>query len=152
MGTGSFPGVKSDRDVTLNPHPFYCRGQERVELYVYFPYGPYGLYRASVPLQGCTLPLPLLYWTLSVVGFKTCLIVEGRSRSMFLPVTVARSPVTRASLPTELSRFVNDTFVHPPHKKSVFFFCIRVKEVRSEILLVINIELQSCGMRRRPVW
>jgi hypothetical protein len=29
-----------------------------VELYVYSPYGPYGLYRASVPVQGCTLPLP----------------------------------------------------------------------------------------------
>ena len=29
-----------------------------VELYLYSPYGPYGLYRASVPLQGCTLPLP----------------------------------------------------------------------------------------------
>ena len=30
-----------------------------VELYLYSPYGPYGLYRASVPVQGCTLPLPL---------------------------------------------------------------------------------------------
>ena len=30
----------------------------RVELYLYSPYGPYGLYRASVPVQGCTLPLP----------------------------------------------------------------------------------------------
>ena len=29
-----------------------------VELYLYYPYGPYGLYRASVPVQGCTLPLP----------------------------------------------------------------------------------------------
>ena len=29
-----------------------------VELYLYSPYGPYGLYRASVPVQGCTLPLP----------------------------------------------------------------------------------------------
>jgi len=27
-----------------------------VELYLYSPYGPYGLYRASVPVQGCTLP------------------------------------------------------------------------------------------------
>jgi len=35
--------------------PFQCRGQERVELYLYSPYGPYGLYRASVPVQGCTL-------------------------------------------------------------------------------------------------
>ena len=30
----------------------------RVELYLYSPYGPYGLYRASVPVQGCTLPFP----------------------------------------------------------------------------------------------
>jgi len=28
-------------------------------LYLYSPYVPYGLYRASVPLQGCTLPLPI---------------------------------------------------------------------------------------------
>jgi hypothetical protein len=26
-------------------------GHERVELYLYSPYGPYGLYRASVPVQ-----------------------------------------------------------------------------------------------------
>jgi len=32
--------------------------KERVELYLYSPYGLYGLYRASVPVQGCTLPLP----------------------------------------------------------------------------------------------
>jgi len=32
MGTGSFPGIKSGRGVTLTRHPFYRRGQERVEL------------------------------------------------------------------------------------------------------------------------
>ena len=37
--------------------PFLCRGHERMELYLYSPYGPYGLYRASVPVQVCTLPL-----------------------------------------------------------------------------------------------
>ena len=34
-------------------------------LYLYSPYGPYGLYRTSVPVQRCTLPLPiplLPYW------------------------------------------------------------------------------------------
>ena len=35
-----------------------------IELYLYSPYGPYGLYRASVPALGCTLPysraIPLL--------------------------------------------------------------------------------------------
>ena len=29
-----------------------------VELYLYSPCGPYSLYRVSVPVQGCTLPLP----------------------------------------------------------------------------------------------
>ena len=35
-----------------------------VELYLYSPYVPYGLYRASVPVQGCIVPysraIPLL--------------------------------------------------------------------------------------------
>jgi hypothetical protein len=48
MGTGSFPGVKSSLGVTLTPS---CAvGHERVELYLYSPYGPYGLYIASVEL------------------------------------------------------------------------------------------------------
>jgi hypothetical protein len=34
-------------------------GHKRVELYLYSPYGPYGLYRASMPAQGCTLPFIL---------------------------------------------------------------------------------------------
>ena len=53
-------GVKSGRGVTLTPHPpLYCHGHERVELYLYSPYEPYGLYRTSVPVKGRTLPLPL---------------------------------------------------------------------------------------------
>ena len=55
------PGVNSGRSVLLTPHPFQCRGQERVELYLYSTYGPYDLYRASVPVQGCTLPFLLFY-------------------------------------------------------------------------------------------
>ena len=51
MGTGSFPGIKSGRGVTLTPYPLFCSGNERVELYRYSPYGPYGQYRASVPVQ-----------------------------------------------------------------------------------------------------
>jgi hypothetical protein len=51
MGTGSFPGVKSTRGVTLTPHPYWCRDHERVELYLYSPYEPYGLYRATVELD-----------------------------------------------------------------------------------------------------
>jgi len=57
---GHSPGVKIDRGVTLTPSPpSSAVGHERVELYLYSHYGPYGLYRASVPVQGCTLPLPL---------------------------------------------------------------------------------------------
>jgi hypothetical protein len=83
MDTGSFPGIKSDRSVTLTPHPHLvplvmieqsytttppmghtaCTEPQclykgdlylylTVELYLYSPYGPYGLYRASVPVQG----------------------------------------------------------------------------------------------------
>jgi hypothetical protein len=55
---GLSPEVKSGRGVTLTPSPpSSAFGHERVELYLYSPYGPYGLYRASVPVQGCTIYL-----------------------------------------------------------------------------------------------
>jgi len=47
------------RDSDPSP-PSSAVGHERVELYLYSPYGPYGLYRASVPVQGCTLPFFLI--------------------------------------------------------------------------------------------
>ena len=52
-----FPGGKErpGRDADPSP-PSSAVGHERVELYLYSPYGPHGLYRASVPVQGCTLP------------------------------------------------------------------------------------------------
>jgi hypothetical protein len=43
------------RDAYPSP-PSSAVGQERVELYIYSPYGSYSLYRASVPVQRCTLP------------------------------------------------------------------------------------------------
>ena len=56
-GYRAFPGGKErpGRDADPSP-PSSAVGHERVELYLYSPYGPYGLYRASVPVQGCTLP------------------------------------------------------------------------------------------------
>ena len=38
-----------------------CLYNGALYLYLYSPYGPYGLYRASVPVPECTLPLPLPY-------------------------------------------------------------------------------------------
>jgi len=71
MGTEFFRWIKSGRGVTLTPHPFWCRGKERVELYLYSPYGPYGLYRVSVPVQGCTLHFYQPFGTLwPVIGLR----------------------------------------------------------------------------------
>jgi len=50
------------RDADPSP-PSSAVGHERVELYFYSPYGPYGLYRASVSVQGCTLSLPYMMTT-----------------------------------------------------------------------------------------
>ena len=49
------------RDADPSP-PSSAVGHERVELYLYSPYGPYGLYRASVPVQGYTLPFTFQRW------------------------------------------------------------------------------------------
>jgi len=55
MGTGSFPGGKERPGRDADPSPRSSAvGHERVELYLYYPNGPYGLYRTSVPVQGCT--------------------------------------------------------------------------------------------------
>jgi len=48
-----FPGGKERPGRDADPSPTSsAAGYERVELYIYSPYGPYGLYRASVPVQG----------------------------------------------------------------------------------------------------
>ena len=38
---------------------FLYKGALYLYLYLYSPYGPYGQYRASGPVQGCTLTLPI---------------------------------------------------------------------------------------------
>ena len=68
MGIGSFLGVKSLRGMTLTPHPLLLHvGHERVQLYLYSPYRPYGLYRASGLYKGA---LYALHNTESVMQFK----------------------------------------------------------------------------------
>jgi hypothetical protein len=48
--------LKSSQSVMPNPHPLLVPLVMKVERAIpLLPYGPYGLYRASVPIQGCTL-------------------------------------------------------------------------------------------------
>ena len=65
-----FPGSKERPGRDADPSPISSAvGHERVELYLYSPYGPYGLYRTSVPVQGCSLPLPLTLPFLNLTTF-----------------------------------------------------------------------------------
>ena len=70
MGTGSFPGVKSGRGVTLTAYPFlvpWSRKGRAIPLLPLWAVRPVQSLSActrvtftftSVPVQGCTLPLP----------------------------------------------------------------------------------------------
>jgi len=69
MGTRFFPVVKSGRGVTLTPHHLLVPWPWKGRAIHLLPYGLYGLYRASVPVQWCNLSLPLPLVTLiSLVG------------------------------------------------------------------------------------
>jgi len=46
------------RTACTEPQRLY-NGALYLYLHLYSPYEPYGLYRASVPVQRCTLPLPI---------------------------------------------------------------------------------------------
>jgi len=88
MGTGSFPGGKErpGRDADPSP-PSSAVGHERVELYLYFPYGPYEVYRVSVPVQWGALTLRRLSFIYMEHPFL-----------MFLDHTQRRSTVGRTPL------------------------------------------------------
>jgi len=55
MSTVYFQGVKSGQGVALTPHHLLVPWSLRGKAIPLLPYGPYGLYKASVPVQGCTL-------------------------------------------------------------------------------------------------
>jgi len=73
-------------------------------LYLYSPYGPYSLYRASVPVQRCTLllPIPLFpLWTVQPVqSFRVCTTVH------FTFTYISTPPMDRTAC-TELQSLYN---------------------------------------------
>ena len=68
--------------VLLNPHPLLVPWSRKSRAIPLLPHGPYGLYRASVPVQGCTLLTvkPLEKYTL-------CLCVALHIHRHGVPVT-----------------------------------------------------------------
>src|SRR5215471_1007298 len=79
-----------------------------VELYLYSPYGPYGLYRASVPIQGCTLlysraiPLLPLWAVRPVQSLSACTRVHFTFRvELYLYSPCAPYRLYRASVPVQ---------------------------------------------------
>ena len=63
MGNGYFPGIKSDRGVRLTTHSLLVPWSRKSRAISLLPYRPYGFYRASVPVQGCILPLHFYSYT-----------------------------------------------------------------------------------------
>jgi len=68
MGTGSFPGVKSGRGVTLTHHPLVVPWSRKCTAIPLLLYGQYGLYRASVPVQGVHFTFYLVKMCISKIN------------------------------------------------------------------------------------
>ena len=113
MGTGYFPGVKCGRGVTLTTHhllvpwsrisraiPLLRLGAERpvqslsactVQLYLYSPCVPYGLYRTSVPVQYSYTSTPL--WAVRPVQSLSACTVQLYLYSPYGPYGLYRASV-----------------------------------------------------------
>jgi len=93
VGTRSFPGVKSGRGVTLTPHPLLVLWSRKSIAIPLLPYGPFGLYRASVPVQGCTLAV------LFTLLYRTSVPVQGYTLAVsFYAVVKSLSACTRVHI------------------------------------------------------
>ena len=94
-GTVSFPGVKSGRGVTLTLHPLLVPWSRQYRAIPLLPCGLYGLYRAPLPVQGCTLPFYLacssgFILTRLKVRASECLLQTGKERFIHMNITKAR--------------------------------------------------------------
>jgi hypothetical protein len=79
------------------------------DLYLYSPYGPYGLYRASMPVQGCTSPLLLFVkWPIG----KAVLTNDGDSPNVYL-ITYSSNEFGQHNPTVSINQSVNTS---PDHK------------------------------------
>ena len=96
-----------DADPSL---PSSAVGHERAELYLYSPYGPYGLYRASVPVQGWPLPfydmskafipvLPCAFSCICVTAVKLLLLGYSLYQSKYVRNSEQRNPAVYDKTP-----------------------------------------------------
>ena len=74
-----------------------------VEVYLYSPYGPYGLYRASVPVQGCTLPFTFV----SVRLNKYCLFSDKQKEMAYRKMGITSQHYYQSTLFHQLTRDSN---------------------------------------------
>jgi len=68
---------------------YLYRGELYLYLYLYTPYEPYGLYRASVPVQRCTLPLPIPLIPYGPYSLYRASVLVQRC-TLVLPITLFR--------------------------------------------------------------
>jgi hypothetical protein len=120
------------RDADPSP-PSSAAGHEIIELYLYFPYEPYGLYRSSVPVQGCNLPY--------LMGKSWALLSERSKLSPFtssLFSTHFHLPVSFDALSVHSCKSFRNKFRLKPTNK------IRTTKT--------NFQYIKCNLRLHMVW
>jgi len=109
-----FPWGKERRGVTLTPHLLRVPWSWKVRaIPLQRPYGPNGLYIASVPVQGCTLLLPYLpvYKIVKLYHLAICVLVEWRNFNLFIPCVTWKAQELDQSASVHMCRVTPRSYV-----------------------------------------
>ena len=105
-GTGNFPRLKGGRGVQLTTHRLLVPRSWKSRAILLLPYGPYSLYRASVPVQYSYTSTPL--WTVQPVQSLSACTVQLYLYSPYGPYSLYR-----ASVPAQYSYTSTPTMDRP---------------------------------------